>query len=235
MKPRRTPLVLLPGLLCDALLWQAQIAGLGEAADCWVADHTRSDSMTQVAADVLLAAPFERFALAGLSMGGYLALEMMRQAPERIERLALLDTAPGADTPEASERRRAFIELAERGRFMGVTDTLLPQLVHPDHLGDVALTAVIKTMARNVGKAAFIRQERAIMSRVDSMPLLAKIRCPVLVLCGRQDALTPVMRHQDMAKAIPGAKLEVIEQCGHLATLEQPQAVTAALAAWLEA
>jgi pimeloyl-ACP methyl ester carboxylesterase len=228
-----TPLVLIPGLLCDALLWQPQIAGLGEAADCWVADHTRSETMAQVAADILAAAPFKIFALAGLSMGGYVALEMVRQAPERIERLALLDTAAGADTAEASERRRAFIDLAKRGRFMGVTDTLLPQLVHPDHLGDTALTAVIKTMARNVGKAAFIRQERAIISRADSRPLLPQIKCPALVLCGRQDALIPPARHEEMAAAIPGAELEVVEHCGHLSTLEQPQAVTSELVAWL--
>lgn len=228
-------LVLVPGLLCDALLWQPQIAGLGKAADCWVADHTRSDTMAHVAADILAACPFKTFSLAGLSMGGYIALEMMRQAPERIARIALLDTAAGADTAEATERRNAFIALADRGKFMGVTDTLLPQLVHADHLDDEALTSVVKTMARNVGKAAFIRQEKAIISRADSRPLLAKIQCPALVLCGKQDALIPAARHEEMAAAIPGAVLEIVEHCGHLSTLEQPQAVNAALQLWLQA
>ena len=229
------PLVLLPGLLCDALLWQPQIAGLGKSADCWVADHTRADTMQQVATDILAACPFKTFSLAGLSMGGYVALEIIRQAPERVTRIALLDTAPGADSPEAIKRRNAFIALAERGKFMGVTDTLLPQLVHADHLDNEALTCVIKTMARNVGKAAFIRQEKAIMSRADSHPLLRKINCPALVLCGKQDALTPPERHEEMAAAIPGATLEIIERCGHLSTLEQAPAVTTALHIWLRA
>jgi pimeloyl-ACP methyl ester carboxylesterase len=228
-------LVLVPGLLCDALLWQPQIAGLGKSAECWVADHTRSDSMAQVARDILAACPFKTFSLAGLSMGGYVALEIMRQAPERVTRIALLDTSPHADSPEASEKRHAFIALADRGRFMGVTDTLLPQLVHADHLGDEALTTIVKTMARNTGKQAFIRQEKAIISRADSLPLLPAIRCPALVLCGRQDALTPVARHEEMAAAIPGAMLEIIEHCGHLSTLEQPGAVNIALQRWLQA
>ncbi len=229
------PLVLIPGLLCDALLWQPQITGLGNSAECWVGDHTRSESMAQVAADILAACPFKHFSLAGLSMGGYVALEMMRQAPERIARIALLDTAPGADPPEATERRNAFIALAGRGKFIGVTETLLPQLVHPDQLDNQALTSIIKTMARNVGRAAFIRQEKAIISRLDSRPLLPKIKCPALVLCGRQDVLTPPACHEEMAAAIPCATLEAIEHCGHLSTLEQPQAVTAALREWLAA
>ena len=191
--------------------------------------------MQQVATDILAACPFKTFSLAGLSMGGYVALEIIRQAPERVTRIALLDTAPGADSPEAIKRRNAFIALAERGKFMGVTDTLLPQLVHADHLDNEALTCVIKTMARNVGKAAFIRQEKAIMSRADSHLLLRKINCPALVLCGKQDALTPPERHEEMAAAIPGATLEIIERCGHLSTLEQAPAVTTALHIWLQA
>jgi pimeloyl-ACP methyl ester carboxylesterase len=235
MPPRKAqPLVLVPGLLCDALLWQPQVSGLGRQAECWVADHTRSETMAQVASDVLKACPFKTFSLAGLSMGGYVALEMLRQAPERITRFALLDTAANADTPEATERRNAFIALADHGRFMGVTDTLLPQLVHADQLDNEALTSIVKTMARNVGKAAFIRQEKAIISRADSRPLLATIKCPALVLCGKQDALIPVAKHEEMAAAIPGSTLEVIEHCGHLSTLEQPGAVNAALAAWLQ-
>ncbi len=226
-------LVLVPGLLCDTLLWQPQIAGLGKAAECWVADHTRADTMAKVAAGILENCPFKTFSLAGLSMGGYVALEMMRQAPERIARIALLDTAAGADTAEATERRNAFIALADRGKFMGVTDTLLPQLVHADQLDNGSLTAVVKTMARNVGKAAFIRQEKAIISRADSRPLLPTIDCPALVLCGRQDILTPPARHEEMAAAIQGASLEIVEHCGHLSTLEQPQAVNDALRLWL--
>lgn len=189
--------------------------------------------MAAVAADVLREAPFGRFALAGLSMGGYVVLEMMRQAPERISRLALLDTSGRADTPEQTKRRVEFIELAVRGRFIGVSEALLPMLVHPDRMGDESLVATIKTMARNTGRAAFIRQERAIMSRSDSMPHLAAIACPTLVLCGRDDALTPLVCHEELAARIRGAELAVIERCAHLSTLERPAEVTEALKRWL--
>jgi len=226
-------LVLVPGLLCDALLWKAQVAALGGLCEPWVADHTRSTTMAEVAADVLRDAPFENFALAGLSMGGYVALEMTRQAAHRVIRLALLDTSARADKPEHSKRREDLIALAERGRFLGITDTLLPLFLHRARLGDEKLVATVKKMARNTGKEAFIRQERAIMSRVDSRPLLPAIACPTLVLCGRQDALTPLAGHEEMARAIPGASLQIIEDCGHLSTLERPAQVSAALARWL--
>jgi pimeloyl-ACP methyl ester carboxylesterase len=228
-------LVLVPGLLCDALLWEAQIRALGGDADCWVADQTRSDTMTGLAADVLREAPFERFALAGLSMGGYVAFEIVRRAAQRVDRLALLDTSASPDTPEQLEKREALISLAQRGRFVGVTQALLPLLVHRARLGDQQLVATVKKMAENIGHDAFIRQERAIMSRPDSVPLLPSIPCPTLVLCGRQDALTPLDRHVEMARAIPGANLVVVEDCGHLSTLERPAEVGRALERWLSA
>ncbi len=229
----KLPLVLVPGLLCDSLLWQEQVEGLANDADCWVADHTREDSMGGIAASLLAACPFRQFALAGLSMGGYVALEVMRQAPDRVTHLALLDTAARADTPEQTARRQAFIELADRGRFMGVTDALIPQLVHRTRTDHPALVAVIKTMARSVGRDAFVRQQKAIMGRIDSRPHLGAIACPTLVLCGRQDALTPPDRHEEMAAGIPGARLKMIDYCGHLSTLEQPEEVTVAMKGWL--
>lgn len=235
MTAKRVGLILVPGLLCDARLWRAQVAALSELADCRVADATRSDTMAGLARDLLEDCPFDRFALAGLSMGGYVALEVTRQAPARVARLALLDTSARADAPEQSQKRRELIALAERGRFVGVTDALLPLLLHPSRLGDAPLVATVKAMAKSIGKEAFIRQERAIMSRADSLPLLSQIACPTLVLCGRQDALTPLARHEEIAAAVPGARLEVIADCGHLSTLEQPGAVSAALARWLEA
>jgi pimeloyl-ACP methyl ester carboxylesterase len=191
--------------------------------------------MAGIAADVLRDAPFERFALAGLSMGGYIALEIMRQARARVLKLALLDTAARADTPEQSQKRRDFIDLAERGRLLGVTDALLPLLIHRSRLDDTALITTVRQMASNTGKDAFVREERAIMSRANSLPLLSSIACPTLVLCGRQDALTPLDRHDEMAAAIPGARLEVVEDCGHLSTLEKPAEVSAALRDWLRA
>jgi pimeloyl-ACP methyl ester carboxylesterase len=218
---------------CDELLWQPQVAALSDLADCRVADHTRSDTMAGVAASVLRDAPFEKFVLAGLSMGGYVALEIVRQAKHRVIKLALLDTSARADTPEQSRKRKAFISLAERGRFLGVTDALLPMLVHPGRLADRELVATIKKMAKNTGKEAFVREERAIMSRADSLLWLRTIACPTLVLCGRQDALTPLEHHEEMARAIAGSKLEIIEDCGHLSTLERPGEVNAALRRWL--
>ncbi len=235
MSVSREPLVLIPGLLCDELLWQPQIAALHDMAECWIADHTRSDTMASLATRLIDAAPFERFALAGLSMGGYAALEVMRQAPHRVTKLALLDTSARADTPEQSQNRREFISLAERGRFLGVSDALLPRFIHPSRLADTELVGTVKQMAKNIGREAFIRQERAIMSRPDSRSLLREIACPTLVLCGRQDALTPLERHEEIADAVPGATLEIVENCGHLSTLERPAEVSAAIARWLDA
>lgn len=229
---RKTPLVLLPGLLCDAALWRGQVVGLAGVADSWVADLTRDDSLAAMAHHVLHAAP-PKFALAGLSMGGYCAFEVMRQAPERVQRLALLDTGARADTPEQISRRRGLIELAEKGEFKGVTPRLLPLFVHRDRLNDKALTGAVTSMAERVGKDAFLRQQKAIIGRVDSRASLANIRCPTLVLCGREDVLTPPILAEEIAAGIPGARLDLIDQCGHLSTMERPEAVTAELRQWL--
>lgn len=231
--PEKTPLALLPGLLCDSALWQPQIAALSDIADCWVADFTTQDSIAEMAESVLAVMP-ERFALAALSMGGYVALEIMARAPERVSRLALLDTRAQADDPEESRRRRGLIELAEKGQFKGVTPRLLPLFIHEDRLGDEALTGTVTRMAQHVGKDAFIRQQRAIIGRRDHRATLVTIRVPTLVLCGREDALTPLEDHTSMAAGIAGARLAVIEDCGHLATLERPEEVNRALRAWLQ-
>ena len=232
---KKFPLVLVPGLLCDKQLWQRQAEDLADVADIWIAEHTRSDTMAGVARDVLADAPFASFALAGLSMGGYIALEIMRQAPRRVTRLALLDTAATGELAEQTQKRMEFIALAERGEFPRVTETLLPLLVHPSRRSERALTDVVISMANNTGKDAFVRQERAIISRADSLALLSAIDCSTLVLCGRQDALTPLARHEEIAASIKGARLEVIEDCGHLSTLEKPAEVSAALRRWLAA
>ena len=230
---KEIPLVLVPGLLCDAQLWAPQVAHLTDIAEIWIADHTRSDTMAGVARDVLADAPFANFALAGLSMGGYIALEIMRQAPQRVSALALLDTAANAELREQTQRRMALIALAESGEFPRVAEILLPLSIHPSRLAEPALTEVVRSMAENTGREAFVRQQHAIMSRADSLELLAAIDCATLVLCGRQDTLTPLARHEEIAAAIKDALLVIIEDCGHLSTLEKPAEVNAALRHWL--
>jgi pimeloyl-ACP methyl ester carboxylesterase len=226
-------LVLVPGLLCDAALWRGQIEDLADIAQPWVADVTRDDSMTALARRVLAEAPPGRFALAGLSMGGYVAQAIIREAPERVERLALLDTSATADTPEQTARRRGLIDLAEKGEFHGVTPRLLPLFLHPDRLSDKKLTDAVMAMTERVGKDAFLRQQRAIMGRADNRPNLPDIKCPALVLCGRQDQMTPLAWSEEIAALVPGARLEIIEDCGHLTTMERPWETSVAMRQWL--
>ena len=230
----RPTLALLPGLLCDAALWQSQVAALAGLADCRVAELTAEETVAGMARSVLALMP-DRFALAGLSMGGYVALEILRQAPERVTKLALLNTRATPDSAEETARRRDLVALAERGQFKGVTPRLLPLFLHEAHLADAAIVGTVRAMAERVGKDAFIRQQKAIMARPDSRPTLAAIRCPTLVLCGREDVLTPVEGHRAMAAGIRDARLEVIDDCGHLSPLEQPERVNVALVGWLEA
>jgi len=229
----KTPLLFLPGLLCDARLWAHQLDTLSDIADMSVADLTGDDSMQALAARALADAP-PTFALAGLSMGGYVAQEILRQAPERVSRLALIDTSPYADSGEQTERRRGFIDQVREGHFRGVTSRLLPMLIHQDRLADEKLTGTVQGMAESVGKDAFIRQQTAIMGRIDGLDDLAHVHCPTLILCGRQDALTPLEVHEIMAEAISGAALVVVEDSGHLSPLERPRAVSAALRYWLQ-
>ncbi|MDR3451103.1 MAG: alpha/beta fold hydrolase [Alphaproteobacteria bacterium] len=232
--PNLPPLLLLPGLLCNAELWQNQINALKSIVDCRVADTTRHDSIAAIAEDVLRDAP-PRFALAGLSMGGYVAMEIMRRAPERVTKLALLDTSARADTPEQKERRRLLLAMASHGQFKGVTPRLLPLLIHPNRLHDEALTHIIMHMAEKVGRDAFANQQTAIMNRSDSRDSLKNIACPTLVIGGRQDVLTPPELVEEIAAGIKGAHLEIIEDCGHLSALEQPQKVNSLMKAWLDA
>ncbi|MDA1100146.1 MAG: alpha/beta fold hydrolase [Proteobacteria bacterium] len=227
------PLILVPGLLCTDALWRAQLDGLADVARVSVtAEHTRHTDIGAIAGAILAAAP-PRFALAGLSFGGYIAFEIMRRAPHRVDRLALLDTTANADSEARGRLRRVMIKQAQMGRFLGVTDRLLPQFIHSDRLGDQILVNRIKEMALSVGRDGFIRQQTAIIGRPDSRRDLAEIDCPTLVLVGRQDLLTPLTRHEEMQAAIPDARLSVIEQCGHLSTMERPDEVNQALRDWL--
>jgi len=228
-----TPTVLIPGLGASARLYAEQIPSLWCVGPVMVAQHALDESMAEIARRLLDAAP-PRFALIGLSMGGYIAFEVLRQAAERVLRLGLLDTSARPDTSEQSEGRRAQIALAEAGRLAEVMDSQIPRLVHPRRVDDRPLGALLRQMADEVGAAGFVRQQRAIMGRPDSRPDLSRIRCPTLVLVGEQDALTPPARAEEMAAGIAGARLVVVPDCGHVSSLEQPQAVTRALLELLE-
>lgn len=230
--PHPLPLLLVPGLLCSARLFAPQVAGLWPQGPVMVVDHRRDADVGSIAARILADAP-PRFALAGLSMGGYVALAMQRQAPERVAKLALLDTSARPDTPEQSVAREKFIAMAEAGKLSEVVDTLTPRLLHKSRRGDAALVEIIRAMADDTGVTAFVRQERAIITRPDSRPLLASIKCPTLVLVGEGDELTPPALAQEMAGGVAGARLVVVPGSGHLSTLEQPEAVNAALTDWL--
>jgi len=230
--PDALPTVLIPGLNCSARLYAEQIPALWRFGPVTVADHTRDDSMAAIAQRILAAAP-PRFALAGLSMGGYIALEIVRQAPQRVAKLALLDTGARPETAEQTAGRLPRIELAKSGRFAEVPDLQFPALVHRNRHGDAALKTLVRMMAEETGAPAFLREMQAIMGRSDSRPGLPAIACPTLVLVGEGDELTPPALSQEMAGAIPGARLVVVPDSGHLSTLERPQAVTQALVEWM--
>lgn len=222
-------LVLLPGLICDGRLWRDVMSGL-EARPV-VADLTQDDTISAMAARTLAAAP-PRFALAGLSMGGYVAFEIMRQAPERVTHLALLDTSARADTEERRETRRKGIEMIGQGKFIGVSRGLLGQLVAPHHLG-TPLAEEVQAMSERVGGDAYIRQQQAIMGRMDSRPFLQDIAVPTLVGVGALDKMTPPELAEEMASGISGAELVVFADAAHLPTMENPQAVVDAMREWL--
>ena len=223
-------LLLLPGLLCDARLWRDCVPAGAEARIAYLA---HDDSMAAMAGRALaLVADAPRFAVAGLSMGGYVALEVMRQAAARVSHLALLDTSARADAEEQTRRREALIALAQTGRFRGVTPRLLPQLVHPSRL-DTPLAAEVTAMAERIGQDGFLRQQRAIMARPDSRPDLPGIAVPTLVGVGEADVLTPPELAEEMATLIPGAQLVRFPGCGHLPPMENPAATTALLRDWL--
>lgn len=226
------PVVLIPGLLASARMYAQQIETLWPCGTVSVANHTRDEGMAGLARRILAEAP-PRFALVGLSMGGYISFEILRQAPERVGKVALLDTMARPDTPEVSAARRVQMALAADGHFSEVIDALIPRLVHASRREDVALVTQIRLMGVEVGVAAYLRQQTANIARVDSRPMLRDIRCPTLVLVGDSDQLTPPERAVEIADGVAGAELVVVPQCGHLSTLERPEAVSDALRAWL--
>ncbi len=230
MKPN---ILLLPGLLNDESVFTEQVAALSTVATVEIGNLTIAESVTDLAASVLKEASAKRFVLLGLSLGGYVAFEIMRQAPERVAGLVLMDTTARPDTPEASAKREALIKLAASD-LEAVTEQLLPLLSHPDRMNLPAVRGVIQSMASGLGAEVFERQQRAIMGRPDSRPTLKIITCPTLVICGQDDQITPPELATEIADGIKHAKLELIAQCGHLATLDQPELVCSLLLGWIK-
>jgi pimeloyl-ACP methyl ester carboxylesterase len=226
------PIVLLPGLNCSPRLYGPQLPALWRTGPVQVADHTRADTMESIAASVLAAAPLQ-FHLVGLSMGGYIAFEILRQAPERVLKLALLDTSARADLPEQSERRRGLIQIAEDEHFKEINDILWPLLVHPSRQSNKALRVIVDAMATETGPEAFIRQQTAIAGRPDSRTDLPSIKSETLVVVGESDQITPPPLAHEIANGIPGARLEVVAECGHMSTLERPDVMTRLLVDFL--
>jgi pimeloyl-ACP methyl ester carboxylesterase len=226
------PLVLVPGLASSFRIWEPIVPPLWRHGPVIVANHIRDDSMATIARRILSEAP-PRFALAGHSMGGYISFEIMRQAPDRVAKLALLNTSARPDTAEASERRRGQMAMAQEGRLREVMDAIFPSFVHPSRVGDAGLRQLVYAMGDDVGAQGFVNNQTAIMTRPDSRPTLAGIACPTLVLTSDHDVLLPPALSEEIARGIVGAQFVVVPDCGHLSQPERPQAVVDALSAWL--
>ncbi|WP_260286979.1 alpha/beta fold hydrolase [Peribacillus aracenensis] len=227
----KVPLILLPGTLCDERLWET--VNLADLADVKVCDVSKADTIEGIAKSVLEEAP-DKFALAGLSLGGIISLEIMRLAPERIMKLALLDTNPNPPTLEQIEGWERFIDMANNGQFLDITTHhLLPVLIHPDRRNDEALVSKIIAMAEKVGIEGYINQLKAVMTRSDQRPILPAIECPTMILAGGEDRVCPLHMSEYLTENIPTASLKIVSHSGHLSPLEQPEKVSAALRKWL--
>jgi pimeloyl-ACP methyl ester carboxylesterase len=223
-------IVLIPGLLNTSALYNLQLNYLSNHYHITVADHTRFETISQIAEDILLNQALEKFVLGGLSMGGYIAQEILRQAPDRVSGLILMNTSARSDTPEQTNRRMAIMNATQSGRFKGVTKHLLPNLLHKDALDNPLITNVVIDMAQEVGRDAFIRQQKAIINRIDSRETLKRVTVPACVIVGDSDKLTPPDKAREMALLLPSAELHILENCGHLSPLECPEDVTEIIA-----
>jgi pimeloyl-ACP methyl ester carboxylesterase len=226
------PILLVPGLVSSPRIFAPVIPALWRLGPVTVANHIRDDNMGAIARRILAEAP-PRFALAGHSMGGYIAFEIMRQAPERVAKLALINTQARPDTPETTTRRRGQIARAQGGEYHAILDELFSGFVHPSRREDASLRQLVHDMGDDIGPEAFVRQQMAVMHRADSRPMLAWIKCPTLVLSGDEDNTIPNSLSVEMAGGIPGAKLVILPNCGHLPQPEQPQATADAMVEWL--
>ncbi len=222
---------MLPGISCDEQLWRTQCDALPDIAECRVI-LPQGDSIDVMAENVLAQAP-DRFALAGLSMGGYVALAILRRAPGRVSRVCLANTSARPDTELQQTGRLRLIADSQAGGFEQVIARLLPLLTHPHRRHDAALQTAITGMMQRSGKEAFIRQQKAAGARSDSRPGLARISIPACIIAGGTDRVTLPEHAAEMAEAISGAELHVLENCAHLTPMEAPEQVTGIMRAWL--
>jgi pimeloyl-ACP methyl ester carboxylesterase len=232
---RSTNLVLIPGMMCDERLWAPQVACLSGEYHIHIAHMKQGNSIQAIAKNILSTAP-PTFALAGLSMGAIVAFEIWRQASMRVQRLALLDTNYRADAPERFGSRNRQIAEVQNGHLQEILrDELKPNYLAEIHKNNAVFLEEVLAMGMDLGADVFVRQSVALRDRIDSTHTLATIDCPVTIICGSEDQLCGVSLHEAMAVAIPKARLEVIQECGHLSTLEQPEAVNEILKNWLQA
>jgi len=219
--------------LTDERLYAAQVAALEADYECVVFAFRDHDSLVGMAEELLAKTP-ERFTLIGLSLGGYLAFEIIRRQLQRLERLVLMDTTAAADQPARRAGRLADIAKVSEGGIEALIPELPGRWLHPAHVQRVELTNLVSSMARSIGARGQFNQQAAMLSRPDSHADLERVRVPTLLMCGREDPVTPVQDHQAMAARTSGARLEIIESCGHLSTIEQPEVVNRVLRNWLQ-
>lgn len=230
----KIPLILIPGLLCDHGLWDQQLDALAAVADCLVTEkHMHYETIGQIADAIVAEAP-ARFALSGLSMGGYIALEIYRKYGDRVVGLALLDTSARPDTQEQKDRRHSMMGLCREQKFNKVLEMLFSVLVHPDRQEDSDLKRRVFDMAARTGPGVFLRQQCAIISRIDQRPNLSKISCPTTIICGQQDRITPLDCANEISGKIVRSNMVSIKECGHLSTMEKPEEVTKILYQWVK-
>ncbi len=228
-----TDIALIPSQLCTDLVWEKQLPVLSSLGTPHIFTQRDHDTIGAMAQSVLDALPRD-FVLITHGMGGFVGFEMLRRQPERITKLVLMSALAPADTPKQTVRREGYLRLVEQGKFDGIIEERIPMLVHPSRVHDEAITSILRRMAQDTGPKVFQRQQRAIMARIDSRPSLAAIACPTLLVFGRQDGITTFDHQTEMLESIRGSRLEIIEDCGHMMTLEKPDEVNALLSSFLK-
>lgn len=226
------PIVMVSGLNCSARVYSQQLPALWQFGPVQIADHRRGSSMAEIARSILERAP-KQFALAGFSMGGYISLEILRQARDRVIKLALIDTAAAADRPDQTEKRLKNIAMTKEGRAAEREEAIWPLMVHESRLNDETIRNIVREMHKETGSEVYINQQIAIQGRVDSRPLLRDLDMKTLIVVGDSDQITPPEASKEMHELVAGSKLDIIPNCGHMSTLERPDRVTKLLVEWL--